>query len=47
MMEFCSPKTFEIILAADEENYKIFKLDEILPMGFGAKDLESEEAYGK
>jgi len=47
MMEFCSPKTFEIILAADEENYKIFKLDEILPMGFGAKDLESEEVYGK
>ncbi|MGI6279214.1 MAG: cytidine deaminase [Acutalibacteraceae bacterium] len=39
MMEFCDPETFEIILATDTENYKVFTLKEILPMGFGPKDL--------
>jgi len=40
MMEFCDPKTFQVILAKDPENYKIFTLEQILPMGFGPKDLE-------
>ena len=40
MMEFCDPKTFEIILAKDPENYEVFTLEQILPMGFGPKDLE-------
>jgi len=29
-----------VILAKDPENYKIFTLEQILPMGFGPKDLE-------
>lgn len=39
MMEFCSPKEFQIILAADLEHYKIFTLEELLPMGFGPENL--------
>ena len=39
MMEFCNPKEFQIILATDIENYKIFKLEELLPMGFGPENL--------
>lgn len=41
MMEFCDPETFRVILAVDEEHYKEFKLNELLPMGFGPKDLQS------
>lgn len=37
MMEFCNPESFEIILAVNENNYKIFKLKEILPLGFGLR----------
>ena len=40
MMEFCSPKEFEIILAVDRENYEIFKLEELLPRGFGPGNLK-------
>lgn len=40
MMEFCDPKTFEVILAKDPQHYEIFTLEQILPMGFGPKDLE-------
>ncbi|MDO5425107.1 MAG: cytidine deaminase [Eubacteriales bacterium] len=40
MMEFCDPETFEIVLATDTEHYQIFKLKEILPMGFGPGNLE-------
>ncbi|CUX29591.1 cytidine deaminase [Clostridium sp. C105KSO13] len=39
MMEFCNPKEFQIILATDTENYKMFKLEELLPMGFGPENL--------
>ena len=39
MMEFCDPKTFQIIMAVDKENYKIMTLEELLPMGFGPADL--------
>ena len=39
MMEFCDPKTFQIILAVDKENYKIMTLEELLPMGFGPANL--------
>lgn len=40
MMEFCSPKKFLIILAKSEEDYWVYTLDEVLPMGFGPSDLE-------
>jgi cytidine deaminase len=40
MMEFCDPESFEVILAKDPEHYDVFTLDQILPMGFGPKNLE-------
>lgn len=39
MMEFCNPETFLVILAASKEQYEIFTLKEILPLGFGPADL--------
>lgn len=39
MMEFCDPKTFKIVLATSPENYKEFSLEELLPLGFGPKNL--------
>ncbi|ADL04279.1 cytidine deaminase [Lacrimispora saccharolytica] len=39
MMEFCDPETFRIILAAGKEEYKMFSLKELLPLGFGPEDL--------
>lgn len=40
MMEFCSPDSFHIILAADEARYEIYTLGELLPMGFGPGSLQ-------
>ena len=40
MMEFCSPKEFQIILAKGKEDYKIYRLEELLPRGFGPENLE-------
>ena len=34
MMEFCDPKTFQIILAVDKERYEIYTLEELMPLGF-------------
>ncbi len=39
MMEFCDPETFQIILAVNRENYKIFTLKELFLMGFGPGNL--------
>ncbi|MDE7218789.1 MAG: cytidine deaminase [Oscillospiraceae bacterium] len=39
MMEFCSPESFEIILATGEEDYKVYLLKELLPFGFGPGNL--------
>lgn len=41
MMEFCDPETFEIILAVSPEDYQVWKLKELLPMGFGPANLGS------
>ena len=43
MMEFCNPESFEIILAVNENNYKIFKLKEILPLGFGPENIRRKQ----
>ena len=40
MMEFCDPETFRIILAASDGKYKIYRLKELLPEGFGPDNLE-------
>ena len=39
MMEFCNPETFQIILATGKEQYEIFTLKELLPLGFGPDNL--------
>lgn len=39
MMEFCNPKTFQIILAVDKERYEIYTLQELMPLGFGPLNL--------
>lgn len=39
MMEFCDPDAFEIILATGREDYNIYRLSELLPMGFGSGKL--------
>jgi cytidine deaminase len=43
MMEFCDPKTFLVILAKSEEEYKEFTLEEMLPLGFGPGELLHSE----
>ena len=39
MMEFCDPETFRIILAIDKEHYDIYTLKDLLPLGFGPRNL--------
>lgn len=43
MMEFCNPETFRIILPKSPDEWKIFGLDELLPLGFGGKNLSGGE----
>ena len=38
MMEFCNPKEFEIILE-DKGKSVVYKLEELLPHGFGPQNL--------
>lgn len=40
MMEFCNPDTFQVILAKTPEDYKVYTLRELLPMGFGPDNLK-------
>lgn len=42
MMEFCDPKTFKIILGTDESDFKVYTLEQMLPLGFGPEDLEAD-----
>ena len=42
MMEFCDYETFPIILGTSPNDYKIMTLKEILPLGFGPKNLNIE-----
>lgn len=39
MMEFCDYETFRIIIGTSEDAYQEFTLKEILPYGFGPKNL--------
>ena len=39
MMEFCNPEDFRMILAMGKEDYKIYTLKELLPLGFGVDNL--------
>lgn len=40
MMEFCNPKEFKIIVAKSVEDYHIFTLEELMPIGFGPGNLK-------
>ena len=40
LREFCNPEKFEVILAKNAEDYKVFTLEELLPMSFGPENLE-------
>lgn len=44
MMEFCDPKEFEIVLADQDRGYRVYRLEEMLPLGFGPKNLEDSNA---
>ena len=39
MREFCNPETFDVVLATDADNYRCFKLKELLPESFGPENL--------
>ena len=40
MMEFCEADKFYVILARSEDDYWIYTLEELLPLGFGAANLK-------
>jgi len=39
LREFCDPDSFLVICAANEEDYKVFTLKELLPESFGPANL--------
>lgn len=39
MREFTDPKTFNVILFTDHENYRVFTLEDLLPQSFGPENL--------
>jgi cytidine deaminase len=39
MMEFCDPETFDVLLVHDVGDYRVMKLKELLPGGFGPANL--------
>ncbi len=39
MREFCDKDTFEIILGIDENTYKVYTLEQLLPESFGPENL--------
>jgi len=40
MREFCVPDTFDVIVAKNTKDYKVFTLAELLPMSFGPENLQ-------
>lgn len=41
MAEFCDPKTFQVLLARSPQDYRVYTLEELLPLNFGPEDLEA------
>lgn len=39
MMEFCDPEIFEIILCDEKDELHTYKLEELLPLGFGPTNM--------
>lgn len=42
MMEFCDPKKFVVILARNENDYWVYSLNDLLPLGFSGKQMNDE-----
>lgn len=42
MSEFCDTQNFEIILPRSENDYRVYKLEQLLPLSFTAKNLENK-----
>lgn len=40
MAEFCDTEDFKIILAKSEDDYKVYTLEELLPLSFTGKDIK-------
>lgn len=40
MMEFCDPKTFQVIVARSVTEYQCMVLEELLPCGFGPNNVK-------
>lgn len=40
MMEFCNPEQFIVILAKSVEDYWVYTLKDLMPLGFSPKNLE-------
>lgn len=40
MMEFCDPEAFRIILARGKDDWREYRLKELLPEGFGPENLK-------
>lgn len=43
MMEFCKPGEFQIILAKGKCDYRIYRLEELIPLGFGPGNLKERQ----
>lgn len=39
MMEFCEPEQFRVLLAKTKDEFCVYTLKELLPMGFGPQNL--------
>ena len=39
MMEFCPPETFDVVLSDGEGKAAVYRLKELLPLGFGPANL--------
>ena len=39
MVEFCDLKTFEVIVAINEKDYKVFTLEQLMPGVFNAEEM--------
>ena len=40
LRDYCDPESFDVIVAIDEDDYKEYKLKDLLPHSFGPENLE-------
>ena len=43
MREFCDPTDFRVILASGLNDWVVYRLDELLPLGFGPENMHKEK----